>query len=189
MFENIVEDIRMYDFKSKNIGTAKKILYLLTTQELHAVLIYRFGHWAEYQCKIPVIAVICRTTYFILRKISELFFGIGIWPESIIGPGFKIEHWGGVIVVAKKIGRNCRVSHQVTIGHIGGFKGGGAPIIGDNVYIGAGAKVLGDIIVGNNVKIGANAVVLRDVPDNATAVGVPAKFIYPHCDDKCNAKQ
>lgn len=166
----------MYKFPSET-GILRKFFYLLFVQELHAVLIYRFGHWAEVKCKIPVIGSILRFIYFFLRKASEIFFGIGIWPESEIGPGLKIEHWGGIIIVAKKIGRNCRVSHQVTIGHIGGFKGGGTPIIGDNVYIGAGAKVLGDITIGNNVKIGANAVVITDVPDNGVAVGVPARVV------------
>lgn len=173
MFDNIVEDIRMYDVKNMNCGFLKKIFYLATTQELHAVLIYRFGRWANYRCKISVICFVAKIIYFVLRKFSEMIIGVGIWPTCDIGPGLKIEHAGGIIVVAK-IGKHCRISQQVTVGHIGGFKGGGVPTLGDNVYIGAGAKILGDIKIGNNVKIGANAVVISDVPDNATAVGVPA---------------
>lgn len=179
MFFNIIEDIKMYalDYKNTGISLSKRIFYLLTTQELHAVVIYRFGRWANYSCKIPIVRFVVKLFYFFLRKFSEMIIGVGIWPTSDIGPGLKIEHWGGIIIVAKKIGKNCRISQQVTIGHIGGFKGGGTPTIGDNVYIGAGAKILGEIKIGNNVKIGANAVVITDVPDNATAVGVPAKVI------------
>lgn len=176
MLENVIEDIKMYKFPN-GVRCYKKCFHLLFTQELQAVLIYRFGHWAEFKCDIPILGFISRMLYFFLRKISELLLGIGIWPESEIGPGLKIEHYGGVYISAK-MGKNCRVSQQVVIGHIGGFKGGGTPIIGDNVYIGAGAKILGDIKIGNNVKIGANAVVITDVPDNAIAVGVPAKVKF-----------
>jgi serine O-acetyltransferase len=178
MFMNVRKDIEMYLDQYRHINPVKRIIYLIFTQELHAVLIYRFGRWAKYECNIPIIREISKLLYFFLRKLSEMFFGIGIWPECDIGPGLKIEHWGSVIVVAKKIGKNCRISQQVTIGYIGGFKGGDRPIIGDNVYIGAGAKVLGDIKIGNNVKIGANAVVIKDVPDNAIAVGVPATIKF-----------
>jgi serine O-acetyltransferase len=178
MLENIKQDVKMYSFPSK-YGPFRNLLYLLCTQELHAVMIYRFGRWTYYQCKIPLIKQLCSILYFIMRKVSELFFGIGIWPTSDIGPGLKIEHWGGIIIVAKKIGKHCRISQQVTIGHIGGFKGGGLPTLGDNVYVGAGAKILGEINIGSNVKIGANAVVITNVPDNAVAVGVPARIILP----------
>jgi serine O-acetyltransferase len=166
----------MYKYSSE-IGFLRKYFYLFFTQELHAVLIYRFGQWGIHKCKIPLIKHVCRLAYFFLNKFSELILGIWISPRSEIGPGLKIEHSGGVIIVGK-LGRECRISHQVTIGHIGGFKGGGVPTLGDNVYVGAGAKILGDITIGNNVKIGANAVVITNVPDNAIAVGVPAKVKF-----------
>lgn len=82
----------------------------------------------------------------------------------------------GIVISDKaKIGKNATIFQQVTVG-VTEF-GGNAPTIKDNVFIGAGAKVLGDIVIGNNVKIGANAVVLHDVPDNCTVVGIPAKII------------
>lgn len=85
------------------------------------------------------------------------------------------HHLNGIIVSHyAKIGKNCTIHQQVTIGQ---SEGNGAPIIGDNVMIGAGAKIIGNVKIGNNVKIGANAVVVKDVPDNATAVGVPARII------------
>jgi len=75
------------------------------------------------------------------------------------------------------IGKNCNISHQVTLGIANRGTHKGVPIIGDNVYIGPGAKIIGDINIGNNVAIGANCVVTKDVPDNAVVVGVPGKVI------------
>lgn len=90
-----------------------------------------------------------------------------------IGGGLYIEHGFSTIITAKSIGENCWINQQVTIG----FKNSKSPIIGDNVRISCGAKILGDIKVGNNAVIGANAVVLKDVPENTIVAGVPAKVI------------
>ena len=91
-----------------------------------------------------------------------------------IGPGFTLVHgFGTVINGSAVIGSNCTILHNVTIG--GGH--GGSPVIGDNVYIGAGAIIIGGIHVGNNVKIGAGAIVVEDVPDNSTVVCEKAKII------------
>ena len=91
-----------------------------------------------------------------------------------IGPGLFLQHCFSTIIVADSIGENCWINQQVTIGY---SKDERAPIIGDNVNINAGAKVIGSIRIGNNVKIGANAVVVKDVPDNCTVVGVPAYIV------------
>ena len=105
-------------------------------------------------------------------------YGVEISPATQIGPGFYIGHFGGILVSnAAKIGRNCDVSNQVTIGVSSRGDRMGAPTIGDNVYIGPGAKIFGAITIGNNVAIGANAVVTHDVPDNAVVAGVPARVI------------
>ena len=89
-----------------------------------------------------------------------------------------IGHFGGIIISGGAvIGRNCNISQGVTIGIAGKGKNRGIPIIGEGVYIGAGAKLIGKIHVGNNVAIGANAVVTKDVPDNAVVGGIPAKII------------
>jgi serine O-acetyltransferase len=95
-----------------------------------------------------------------------------------IGAGLHIGHTGGIVVSQyAKIGKNCNLSHQGTIGIKNRGKHKGAPEIGDNVYIGPGAKVIGGIKVGNFVAIGANAVVTSDVPDHAVVVGMPARVI------------
>jgi serine O-acetyltransferase len=97
-------------------------------------------------------------------------FGLEIWGD--IEGGLYIAHPAGTVIAAEKIGRNCSVIAAVTIGMRNEYA---FPTIGDNVFIGAGARVLGGIRVGDNAKIGANAVVIRDVVSGATVVGIPAR--------------
>jgi serine O-acetyltransferase len=93
-----------------------------------------------------------------------------------ISPGFYISHGFATIVHCRSIGKNCAVSQQVTVG-FNGYGADDCPIIGDNVNIKAGAKVVGKIEIGNNVTIGANAVVVKSVPDDCVVVGVPAYIV------------
>lgn len=119
--------------------------------------------------------------YLIARYLSEKAkrkTGIEIHPGAIIGENLFIDHGNGVVIGQTAIiGNNVLLYHGVTLGGTGSEAGKRHPTIGNNVVIGAGAKVLGNIEIGDNVKIGANAVVLKDVPDNATVVGVPAKVV------------
>lgn len=104
--------------------------------------------------------------------------GISIRVDSPIGPGLYVGHFSGIFISdLSPIGRNCNISQGVTIGHANRGPRKGVPTIGDNVYIGPGAKVFGRVRIGNNVAIGANAVVTRDVPDNAVVGGSPARII------------
>ena len=95
---------------------------------------------------------------------------------SDIGPGLFIQHGFATIVAARRVGRNCWINQQVTIGFT---RPDDRPTIGDDVFVYAGAKVLGDVAVGDGAVVGANAVVLEDVPPGATAVGVPARILPP----------
>ena len=91
-----------------------------------------------------------------------------------IGPGLFIQHGFSTIISAKSIGKDCWINQQVTIGYSNVMD---CPVIGDNVTINAGAKVIGKVSIGNNSKVGANAVVVKDVPENCTVVGVPAYIV------------
>ncbi|MBD3807851.1 MAG: serine acetyltransferase, partial [Epsilonproteobacteria bacterium] len=103
-------------------------------------------------------------------------YGIEIHPGAQIGRGLYIGHWVGIVISPRAvIGENCYISHGVTIGMINSGNNAGVPVIGDRVYIGAGAKIIGNIKIGNDVAIGSNAVVTKDVPDGVTVGGVPAK--------------
>lgn len=105
-------------------------------------------------------------------------FGISIPFSADIGPGFYIGHFGGIVLYPMcKIGKNCNISHGVTLGITQRGKNKGYPTIGDDVYIGPGAKIIGSVKVGNRAAVGANCVVTKDVPENAVVVGIPAKVI------------
>lgn len=104
--------------------------------------------------------------------------GIEIHPGAKIGHGLFIDHGMGIVVgETAEIGENCTIYHGVTLGGTGHGKGKRHPTLGNDVLVGAGAKILGPITVGDNARIGANAVVLHDVPTGATVVGVPGKVV------------
>lgn len=119
--------------------------------------------------------------YYIAKGILRHYkykYGISIPFSTTIGTGFYIGHFGCIIVNSKAvIGNNFNISQGVTIGVKNRGKNIGTPIIGNNVYIGPGAKIFGKIKIGNNVAIGANCVVANDIPDNSVVVGIPAKII------------
>jgi serine O-acetyltransferase len=114
----------------------------------------------------------------IMHRRYTIKYGISISPDTKIGSGFYIGHFGGVVINTDAvIGKNCNISQEVTIGQTNRGKRQGCPVIGDNVYIGPGAKIIGRIVIGDNVAIGANCVVTKDMPDNAVVVGIPGKVI------------
>jgi serine O-acetyltransferase len=116
-------------------------------------------------------------SYFLLTRYSHKY-GICIPCDMKIGPGLYIAHLNGIVASNKSVmGKNCHISTGVVIGGKNRGRYAGYPKIGDNVYIGAGAKVIGGIKIGNNVAIGANCVVTKDVPDNAVVVGIPGRVI------------
>lgn len=120
----------------------------------------------------------------ILEKISFRVYRIyaqkvncEISPYAQFGKGIRFSHLNGIIIHRKVIvGENCSIRHQVTIGNKDSCNVNSVPIIGDNVSIGAGAKILGPCSIGDNVTIGANAVVITNVPESSIAVGVPARI-------------
>lgn len=137
---------------------------------LHAIVSHRYAHFF-YKHKMFLIARI-------ISQISRMFTGIEIHPGAKIGKGLFIDHGMGIVIgETTEIGDNCTIYQNVTLGGTGKEKGKRHPTIGNNVLIGCGAKVLGPFKVGDNAKIAANAVVLYEVPDNSTAVGVPARVV------------
>lgn len=112
------------------------------------------------------------------KRNDQNFVGGVIPYQADIGEGTVIGYQGIGVVIHKKcvIGTNCHISQNVTLGG-GGGPDGGLPILGDNVLLGAGAVILGNVHIGNNAKIGANSVVLSDIPENAVAVGAPARVV------------
>jgi serine O-acetyltransferase len=114
----------------------------------------------------------------LIKQHVERKYGVSVPASARIGPGLYVVHVGGIAVSpACTIGRNCTILPGVILGEVNRGARTGSPTIGDDVYIGAGAKVLGGVVVGSNVAIGANAVVTKDVPDNAVVAGVPATIL------------
>jgi len=142
-------------------------------QGFWALLVYRFGCW-RYCVRPALLRKLFSLAYKILYKLAQIVTGIELPCEVSIGRNFVIDHFGGIVISGyASFGDDCRIRNGVVVG-LRRIEEPGAPVIGNNVDIGAGAKILGKIRIGNNVVIGANAVVLSDVPDNSIAVGVPA---------------
>jgi serine O-acetyltransferase len=160
---------------ASNISFSKLILNLLFGESFKYIFWMRTCRylkeikWLKYS--FYLIALIMLNHY-------KYKFGIGIPATVEIGPGFYIGHFGCIFVYPLcKIGKNCNLSQGVTLGKANRGKNKGYPVIGDNVYVGPGAKIVGSVHIGNNVAIGANCVVTKDVPDNAVVVGVPGTVI------------
>ena len=158
--------------KRKDPAAGSSLSILLTYNGMHAVWVYRVAH-VLWKMKLKIVAKILSST-------ARVFTGVEIHPAAQIGKNFFIDHGVGVVIgETSRIGDNVLMYHQVTLGGTGNEKGKiRHPSVCDNAMIAAGAKILGNIHIGTNAKVGANAVVLQDVPDNATAVGVPARIIF-----------
>lgn len=160
MFEDIRHDLNAYrgDWSA---------------QGFWVMLVYRFGRW-RYGVRPAILRKLLSLIYKVLFKLVQIITGIELPCEVQVGQGFVIDHFGGIIISGyAKFGDNCRIRNGVVVG-MKNISSPGAPQIGNNVDIGAGAKLLGNIVIGNDVVIGANAVVISDVPDGCIAVGVPA---------------
>lgn len=144
---------------------------------LWAVAVYRYGRWADQQGR--AIGRVHRATHRFLHVAMRVLTGIELPASVEIGPGLRIYHQGAITFNAGvRVGARCRLRQGVTIGVR--ERGGGVPSLGDDIFIGSFAQILGDIKVGDGAHIGAGAVVLKDVPAGATAVGVPARIILGH---------
>lgn len=142
-------------------------MHILIVDGTVEMILYRLMQFCQKKILLwPFASLICRLNNFFNRTL--------IGRGADFGPGFVILHGCGIVINgAVKGGKNIILEHQVTIGR----DKGKVPLLGNNIYIGAGAKIIGGIKIGNDVKIGANAVVVKDVPDNVTVVGVPARVV------------
>jgi serine O-acetyltransferase len=138
-------------------------LLIQTYPEFRNLFYYRIGYF--YKSSGKLLLKLAKTLY---KPLDTLIIDV-----PVIGPGLYIQHGICSLIGAKEIGENCWINQQVTIG----YKEDGYPILGNNVKIAPGAKVLGGITIGDNSVVGANAVVVKNVPPNCTVVGVPAYII------------
>jgi serine O-acetyltransferase len=144
---------------------------LLCYPGLHALLAHRVNHWL-WTHHLQLLARFC-------SQVSRLLTGIEIHPGAQIGRRFFIDHGMGVVIGETTIiGDDVTLYQGVTLGGTGKEKGKRHPTLGNNVVVGGGAKILGNITIGENCRVGAGSVVLSDVPDNSTIVGVPGHIIF-----------
>ena len=175
MFRNLRYDLNKV--MENDPAARSKIEVFLLYPTIHALIAYRISHYL-YINKLFFLARL-------ISQISRFFTGIEIHPGAKIGRGLVIDHGMGVVIgETSEIGDNVLLYHGVTLGGTGKDKGKRHPTVGNNVVIGAGAKVLGPIYIGSNSKIGANSVVLNNVPEGATAVGIPTKNIIKIKEEK-----
>ena len=169
MLSSLVADFRI--IFERDPAARNWLEVLVCYPGLQALFFHRFAHWL-YKVGIP----------FFPRLISHLarfFTGIEIHPGAQIGKGVFIDHGMGVVIGETAIVGDYSLIYQgVTLGGTGKETGKRHPTLGDNVVVGGGAKVLGNIQIGNNVRIGASSVVLHDVPSNCTVVGIPGRVVY-----------
>jgi len=154
-----------------------KLAILLLFPGFQAVALYRISRWLNTRSKQhlfwwwPVIILEAMSARFV-----EIITGIYISPNAQIGAGLYFPHFGGIFIGdGAVIGRNCDIFQGVTIGYSGRHGQSGYPVLGDRVFVAAGAKVIGPIHVGNDVAVGANAVVTKSVPDHAVVLGIPGQ--------------
>ncbi|WP_312694777.1 serine O-acetyltransferase [Caproiciproducens sp.] len=180
MFKNLKEELDSVIDRDPAARSRIEVYFLYSG--FKAVHAYRKAHWFyEHNMK------------FIARYLSQRArhkTGIEIHPGAQIGKGLFIDHGMGVVIgETTVIGDNCTLYQGVTLGGTGKDHGKRHPTLGDNVMVGSGAKVLGPFRVGDNARVAAGAVVLDEVPDNATAVGVPARIVRLNGVRPCNLDQ
>jgi serine O-acetyltransferase len=167
MFEAIKEDIKR--FVSPEEASWRTIIAGILSPGFQAILVYRFFNWC-YRHRIPA-----QPFRYLVERFTEITTGISIPACCKIGKGLRIHHFGGVILhPSVEMGEHCTIYHQVTIGDCGGY--GGAAKIGNDVIIGAGAKIIKEIEIGDRCIIGANAVVAKSMPSDTVAYGNPVTY-------------
>jgi serine O-acetyltransferase len=170
VFQNIKEDVNMI---VENDSALKSRFEVVLYLGLWATCTYRIANYLYLRYHLKILPKL-------LTVAAQIITGVEIHHAAKIGPGLFIDHATGVVVgETSEIGSNCILFHGSTLGATGLEHGKRHPTLGNRVFVGAGAKILGNITIGDNCRVGAGSVVLKDVPPNCTVVGVPGK-IKPH---------
>jgi serine O-acetyltransferase len=166
LFETIAYDIRRKALWRYESDRWPMLLKTVIADGTAAMIVYRLMQWSRRRRLVPL--------ELLFNWINQVFCNCIIGRGAEFGPGFILIHSTGVVINGQvRGGENVALEHQVTIG----AERRQAPTLGDDVFVGAGAKIIGSVHVGTGAKIGANAVVVHDIPDHATAVGIPAKVV------------
>jgi len=157
------------------MGHSGKQLWL--NPAVWSIAVHRFGNWLYAEKPFVLIAIPCKLVFFFAYMFCEIVMEMSLDPQAAIGGGLYIAHIGGIHINPQSIiGSNCNITHHVTVG-ASAMGRQGCPIVGDNVYIGTGATVVGKIKIGDGAKIAANTLVITNVPEGATVMGVPGRIV------------
>lgn len=168
MFSQLKEDLKVVFERDPAVRSVFEIIFCYPG--FHALIFYRMSHWL-WRNQMKFLGRF-------LSHIGRFLTGVEIHPGATIGSGFFIDHGMGVVIgETAEIGDNCTLYHGVTLGGTSWAKEKRHPTLGDNVVIGAGAKILGPFTLGDHSKVGSNSVVVKEVPDNATVVGIPGRVV------------
>lgn len=169
MFKTVLADFRI--IFDRDPAARNWLEVLICYPGFQALVFHRIAH-SLYSYKLPFLPRL-------ISHIARFLTGVEIHPGAFIGQGVFIDHGMGVVIGETAIiGNYCLIYQGVTLGGTGKETGKRHPTLGENVVVGVGAKVLGNINIGSNVRIGASSVVLRDVPSDCTVVGIPGRVVY-----------
>jgi serine O-acetyltransferase len=175
VFDNLREDTRRLRITKTKPFPWYVVESLLFENGYQAVVLHRMAHWFKSR-GIPVLGPM-------IARFNLFLTGVEIGPGAVIGPGLLISHGTGIVIGGyARIGRNAILLHQVTIGSPDPARIEAMPVIGDDVFIGAGAKVIGPVTVGDNAFIGVNAIVTRDIPSGSRVLSKAGIDVSPRQD-------
>jgi len=175
--ERLRADVARYlAHSTEPLSRYRRLRTVLESEAIWAISVYRFGQYLYHDAgRFP--RLLFKLPYLWTAKLIGLVVGIHLFPETPIGPGFYIGHYGGIwISPLATLGANCSISQGVVIGVAGRHRNKG-PVLGDRVWVGPGATITGPVKIGSGAVIAANSLVTTHLPENAVAIGVPAKVI------------
>jgi serine O-acetyltransferase len=176
MFENLRADLQHYSRFCYNGRAIPRVLLRIVYAHpaALAVIWYRFGS-AAWRMRLPLLRQVLQLVYLFGMPLVRMYSGVQIQPQTEIGPGLAILHFGGVVILRDcTIGANCLLYHSVSIVSMRNQRGA---TIGKHFYAGTGATILGTVSIEDNVTVGAGAVITKSVPKDAVVAGVPARIL------------
>ncbi len=185
MFDLVKRDLQRYfsvDSFDGRPGFFRKLRIIFDAPGLHAGLVFRFGSWVNRTVRFKPLRSPLKLIYHILDKLCIILWGIHIDEKAEIGGGLYIGHFSGVLIGPVKMGVDCNLAHQVTIGKRADGVGG-IPVIGDRVWIGVGTVIFGSVHIGDGVTIGPNSVISHNLPARVLVMGNPARILRKDYDN------
>jgi serine O-acetyltransferase len=178
----IRKDFARYCQYGRQLSRGAKLRIFLENPGLHAIIVFRFGNWVIRKVRWRILYYPLALLHLVLQQVYVVLCRVWIDPGAQIGPGLYIGHYGSVHIGPIRMGEDCSIGHYVTIG-MRADGSDGTPTFGDNVWIGVGAVIYGDISIGDGVTIGPNTVVSRSLPGRTMVLGNPLRIVSTDSDN------